>query len=520
MKRILAVIFSILILTLCCACGTSKPTLEGEWYHIDTGYLYKFQDGRILCEDNYWEIRKGHKISGLYETHENNSYKAHIKDIKGYELLNNIYIVKFNDTFALSSTQNQSGELLFIKSKEEANKLRAEREKTQKLLLSKIELEHKLLYDTKPTFSKHRTINANISKDFNEATNDTLILNDIELSLPKKWETNIIDGIIGVSLTPYIETPPIFSLIFFNLDNDVNFLNLIHRKDLADSIIKYYKYDLYKNKIESLELLNCYASNKSDYLYIGCKGKIYSKEYFGLIKVRHLGNGLCAFNLFQYTDSKYDFTNDMESIFDTLKSTKFKSYKHSTTNSKEEISSSGSTSDLDISCTKDYIDGNNMYLKVYVKNNSSAMFKGDVHVFFYSADGKKRLGSDMIIIDKLMPGQTSWAKVKIDKYLGTPKIETEFTNPQFIDVSPISAEVDTELSKKTSNSVRLNFDIASWYKNIESIEVYTDRTCVVKSNSTKDNSTIASAVWSCGKDHGVKSVQVVDTEGNIKAVYP
>lgn len=530
MKKILAVIFSIIISILCSACGSSNPTIEGEWYHIDTGHLYKFQDGHILCEDNYWEIRKGHKTTGLYEITKNNSYKAYIKDIRGYELKNDIYIVNYNGTKALSTTPDTSGRIIFLKSKNEVNKILDEQKRVEAEALKNIVL----LYETKPSFNNHRLNKPLMSKDFSENNNHTAFLENDQFDLPKKWKADVFKDILGVYFIPDKEEPPIFSLVFLNTDNKLNLSNYLNRKALADSILNYYQNDLYKNILESVEIINCYVPerkilksatthidiNETDYLYIGCRGKIDGKNYFGIIKVRPYGEGISAFNLFQYIDSKYDFTNDMEAIFSTLKSTKYQKHKSPTTISEKEISSSGSTSDLDISYTKDYIDGNNMYLKVYVKNNSSAMFKGDVHVFFYTADGKKRLGSDMIIIDKLMPGQTNWAKVKIDKYLGSPKIETEFTNPQFLDVSPISTEIDNELSKKTTNSVRLNFDVASWYKNIESIKVMTDRTCIVTSTSSKDNSTIASAVWSCGKDHGVKSVQVVDSEGNIKAVYP
>lgn len=72
---------------------------------------------------------------------------------------------------------------------------------------------------------------------------------------------------------------------------------------------------------------------------------------------------------------------------------------------------------------------------------------------------------------------------------------------------------------KTKNSVRLNFDIASWYKYIKSIKVYTDGTCEVIVTPSSDDTVIASSVWSCGHEYGVKSVKVIDQSGKMLAVF-
>ena len=54
------------------------------------------------------------------------------------------------------------------------------------------------------------------------------------------------------------------------------------------------------------------------------------------------------------------------------------------------------------------------------------------------------------------------------------------------------------------------------------IVVYTDGNCVVtiKNDSKEKGQFYASTVWSCGNDHGVETVQVIDADGNIKSVYP
>ncbi len=454
MKKILAVIFSILILTLCCACSNSKPTFEGEWYLYSNGSKCLIDNNKITV---YTDNEKG--ITTTYSK-KDNFIEAYLTPFfsarKGtYKL----YIVKYENTYVLSTKEDTTGRLLFFKDK----KIR------DQYISNKLNQEEKIKIEKENN-------QLNYYRNVPLVTYDSLIL--------------------GKHIDKTVALEAIVS--DFKYEYDFFKFNCWFFSDINKNYEKMGPITIYpplpsfkKNELVKLEngdkikiVFNCtqkgdYGSLKYQYAEIIQKGNL--KDY-----------GITFDN------------NEKESIKDDYKS----------------VSSSGSTSDLDISYTKDYIDGNNMYLKVYVKNNSFAMFKGDVHVFFYTADGKKRLGSDMIIIDKLMPGQTNWAKVKIDKYLGSPKIETEFTNPQFLDISPISTEIDNELSKKTTNSVRLNFDVASWYKNIKSIKVMTDRTCVVTSTSSKDNSTIASAVWSCGKDYGVKTVQVVDNEGNIKAVYP
>ena len=177
---------------------------------------------------------------------------------------------------------------------------------------------------------------------------------------------------------------------------------------------------------------------------------------------------------------------------------------------------------INVTFLKDYVDGDRLYLKVYVKNNSDKIFTGDIHVFFYSADGKERLGSDMIIVEELAPGRESWANVNIDKYDRTPKLELEFSNPTFTEVEVITSEIDAEATEKTKNSYSLNFEGVSWYNDITNIVVYEDGSCIVtiKSGAKEDGQFYAATIWSCGNNHGVETVQVIDSNGVLQAVYP
>ena len=95
------------------------------------------------------------------------------------------------------------------------------------------------------------------------------------------------------------------------------------------------------------------------------------------------------------------------------------------------------------------------------------------------------------------------------------------TNPIFTEVEEIVAEIDKDATEKTQNSYKLNFEGVSWYTDITDIVVYDDGSCVVTIvNDSKENGLFyASTIWQCGSDYGVDTVQVVDSDGNIKSVY-
>lgn len=177
------------------------------------------------------------------------------------------------------------------------------------------------------------------------------------------------------------------------------------------------------------------------------------------------------------------------------------------------------TSMIEVTFKTDHIDGDALLLKVYVKNTSDRIFKGNIYVYFTNARGKK-LGSDTILVDELMPGRESWANVWIDVYTGVIEMSTSFSEVSFEEFDDITAEVDDEATERTKNSFRLNFDTTSWYGDVKTITVYKDGQCIVVSTSADNNAVIASAIWSCGREYGVKTVRVVDMSGKIQTIYP
>lgn len=176
-------------------------------------------------------------------------------------------------------------------------------------------------------------------------------------------------------------------------------------------------------------------------------------------------------------------------------------------------------SEINVRFDKNYIKDDEMHLKVFVQNTSDKIFSGDVYVTFYT-NASKKLGSDLIIVDELLPGRESWANVVIDAYSGTPNMSVDFLNASFETVEVSSAGIDSDATKKTKDSFYWNYDGVSWYSDITEITVYTDGSCIVTVKNPKESGQFyAATVWSCGNDYGVTSVQVVDSNGKLLAMY-
>lgn len=186
-----------------------------------------------------------------------------------------------------------------------------------------------------------------------------------------------------------------------------------------------------------------------------------------------------------------------------------------------QTTSTADTSDIAVRFETDYIDGDRLHITAFTKNNSEEVFAGNVYVTFYSADGKDRLGSDTIIVDELLPGRESWADIIVDAYRGIPKMTVDFSEVSFTPIKEVVSEIDLDATEKTKSSYYWNFDGVSWYNDITDIAVYENGTCVVilKDNPKEGGQFYASTIWSCGNDHGVDTVQVIDKDGTILSVY-
>lgn len=192
-----------------------------------------------------------------------------------------------------------------------------------------------------------------------------------------------------------------------------------------------------------------------------------------------------------------------------------------TTESGDNTSSDENISKINVTFLTDYIDDDNLHLKVYAENTSESIFSGDIYVRFYTEDGEKKLGTDTIFVEDLMPGQRTWANVVIDNYDGIPEMKHKISNASFKPINEITAEVNQEATTKAKESFKFNFSTVSWYNDIADILIYTDGSCVVTLNDThkNDGKFYATVIWNCCTDCEIKSVKVVDSTGKILAVY-
>ncbi len=378
------------------------------------------------------------------------------------------------------------------------------------------------------------SFNKPLSNQFNSETNMTVLLETYQFELPNNWL--YAEGNTNIMWFSPDQESPLSALFLLDSEEKYDISMQPYQETLAEAIVDIYC-DVFTDVSCNIE--NYYVPRKyftlaggekidvtgRNELHIECSGLMGEQNYEGKIIAFYIGDELISFYLFQFCDSAYDFSEDMEAIVTTIKKadvTEEQPPKEDTEeNEPDNTGSTANTSDIDVRFETDYIDGDRLHITVFTKNNSEETFSGNVYVTFYSADGKDRLGSDTIIVNELLPGRESWADIVVDSYRDTPKMTVDFSEVSFIPVKEVTAEVDSDATEKTKSSYYWNFDGVSWYNDITDIVVYTDGTCVVTvKKETKENGQFyAATIWSCGNDYGVEGVQVVDPDGKILAVY-
>ena len=370
-----------------------------------------------------------------------------------------------------------------------------------------------------------------VTSDFNHETNQMVYFRGNQFEIPQNWEAIIAEEDDSVHFVVEQAQDILFAFSELNADAVYNISDNNDAVALANGFLELYKLLFGDCEIIDVSVPKSYmelsSGKKLDVtgryeLHMKFKGIFEGDAYTGDVIAFYLKDRLHAFALFQLDTAKYDFYEDICAVKNTIKAAENNVETSKVEVDKKETQEKARLSDIQVSFQKDSIDGDRMNLKVYVENTSEKIFTGDVQVSFYSSDGKERLGSDMIIVEDLAPRRQSWSNVTIDKYDGAPKLELEFTNPIFKEVKTITTEIDNEVTEKTKNSYRLNFEGVSWYADITDITAYTDGNCIVKiKNDAKEKGQFyASTIWSCGTDHGVKFVQIMDADGSLKAVYP
>lgn len=374
--------------------------------------------------------------------------------------------------------------------------------------------------------------NKPLSNHFNSDTNETFLFGQYQFDIPNNWICSEDDKMNAVWFSPNSE-PPISALFLIDSEEKYDLTMETYQKALAEKIINIYR-DAFidascniKDYYVPRKYFTLASGEKVDVtgrkeLHIECNGIMDGKNYEGKVIAFYIGNELVSFYLFQFYDAPYNYLEDMAAITATIKVADKDHINNTEEGSYGNLTDSdATTSDIKVRFVTDHIDGDRLHIKVFTKNNSDATFSGNVYVTFYSADGKDRLGSDTIIVDELLPGRESWADIIVDAYRGTPKMTVDFSEVSFASMKNVIAEVDSDATKETKSSYYWNFDGVSWYKDITDIVAYKNGTCVVvlKDNPKEAGQFYASTIWSCGNDHGVDTVQVVDAKGTIIAVY-
>lgn len=361
-----------------------------------------------------------------------------------------------------------------------------------------------------------------VLNDFQNDSLQEIKNNGITLQVPSNWDVSVKEDLDGKSVTINREEVVLSVLGYesgeeLDLEGFCESYQELMYEDGSD--IAYVRDEIMSSQdmkvIDYSDVVNGVATHGTVYLFV-------VDEWYYVIsfttneQISYAQELAHIMNTFSYDKPDEKIVQDDEDASENTSEVTVEDEEYMQTNNLDEFEED--ISQIDVSYVVDKTEETNVVLKVYIKNNSQSIFTGTVHVFFYSSDGNKNLGSDAVIVEELMPGQESWSNVIIDKYEGMIKMENEFSDILFTDLELISGEVNSEISEKLSNSVKLNFEGTSWYDDIQSIQVYDGGICVVVSKSLDDNTVIANAILSCGTQYGISSVNVTDENGNILVI--
>ena len=463
-RKSLILSLALLIVGLCIIGSTiyfvGSTNFNGYWYSAENGHLYEFSDGHIFCKQDYITLDTGENITGFYLAYRN-YMEAYIRNVIGTpDIKEPLYLVK-NKGEEMLCTDSNGINAIFYRSPIIARQLAAEKEekkKAEELASVQKFLEEQEKISVAPIVSYDDILQGKYSGQIVKV--EAIVSSYTSNTLKTKYDFDL--WFWCETKGDYIRTQNFHASTYSFSAADVEALLEV---DNGDTLLI------------TLEVPSYNAISSGNFLR------------FDLVKKGEL--------------SDYNISGEQ------------------TTTVPPTSTPRASTSDIEVSFVKDRVDGDKLKLKVYVDNKSSEIFTGDIYVYFYTAEGYKKLGSDTILVKKLQPGRQSWANVSIDNYSGTIGLETSFSNVRFVSITaPVSA-IDEDRTAKTKESFFWSFDGTSWYGKVEEIQVHTDGTCIVTSSATSDdtNKTIAFAVWQSGETHGVKKVQVVDSEGKLLAVY-
>lgn len=464
MKRLLYLISLIAMIFTLAACGTAEQQaydFNGNWYSAKDGYLYVFTDGDVFCEENYVTLDSGKKTSGGYYEYENFIEAYVIGTIGAGADVAPLYLIQEQGLDTLCSDA-EGKNIIFCRDAAIAQQIVQQNEEDKKQQAEQKTKEERDSIYVAPTVTYDSAISGNYTYQF--------------------------VGIEGI----------ITSYKYSDFINWYDF-DFWCWSDLENSYIcKKISLDADEYSKEDIEHLQKFDDGDKVKFVFAVRSDFRSGDWLDIPQY------LFAELVEKGEISEFELHNDTE-------------------DAKEPSTgiSTADTTDIAVRFETDYIDGDRLHITVFTKNTSDEIFAGNVYVTFYSADGKDRLGSDTIIVDELLPGRESWADIIVDAYRGTPKMTVDFSEVSFTPIKEVVSEIDLDATEKTKSSYYWNFDGVSWYNDITDIAVYENGTCVVvlKDTPKEGGQFYASTIWSCGNDHGVDTVQVIDKDGTILSVY-
>lgn len=165
---------------------------------------------------------------------------------------------------------------------------------------------------------------------------------------------------------------------------------------------------------------------------------------------------------------------------------------------------------------------------VTITNNSTYIFDGNVSVYFKDAQGKTK-ANDMIFVERLTPGNFTYARINLDDISVIHTLEYEISRTATFIPAP-SAEGGT-LDEETSQQLATDFEggfggagnpeyATSWYHYVVSVEVFDtgnrkNAVITVSDDATSDAiDRIGNTVFAnYARDYNIASVEVETVSG-------
>lgn len=172
---------------------------------------------------------------------------------------------------------------------------------------------------------------------------------------------------------------------------------------------------------------------------------------------------------------------------------------------------------------KEVQEGGKQRVIVKAENTTDKTFTGDVHVTFKA--GTKIVGRDMMIIEDLTPGNTTWCNMYTEICIEDPVAEISFSKGYKFEEDGLGGEssgarIDEAMSAALKEYFDGNFFSTSWYPEIKKCEVFSQdgkyyAEITVGSPNDQQINTIGRTAVMSFKEVALEKVVVKNESGDI-----